>query len=74
MSVQSFIMSKPGGRHIVEFETDGDTHFTNIVERQIKTGQAAATHLILSSDVPQWIRQYERKGYKKNGNDTSGES
>lgn len=72
MSEEGFTMVKPGGRHIVEFETDGDTHFTSIVERQIKTGRAAATHLILSSDVPQWIGVYERKGFKRVTDDNCG--
>ena len=67
MSEQGFEMVKPGGRHIVSFVPDEDTHFCNVCIRSRKTGQLTASHYILASEVPQWIARFEREGYKKEG-------
>lgn len=67
-------MTKPGSPHMIEIVSDDDSHFCNVLKRVAKSGIAVESHLILSSDVPQWQRRYETQGFVKNNGsyDNSG--
>ena len=63
----NFTMRKKGSPLEVEFITDpDDPHFTNILQRKVKTGELTASHYILSNDREQWQRLYEKQGFVTN--------
>lgn len=57
-------MTKPRSLLMVTMEPDpADNHFVNITVARRKTGQVAASHYILRSDLQQWVGMYERDGF-----------
>jgi len=63
MTEESFIMIKKGSPHEVEFVTDTDPHFTNVLMRKRKTSELVCSHFILTSDVPTWVSYHEADGF-----------
>lgn len=59
----NFTMTKPHSPHIIEFTTDEDPHFCNVLMRKAKSGALVCSHYILSSDIQQFVSMYERDGF-----------
>lgn len=56
-------MTKSHSPHEVKFKSDSDPHFVNVEIRKRSTGEVKGKHMILKSDLSQWVGMYERDGF-----------
>ena len=57
-------MTKSHSPHEVKFKSDTDPHFVIVEILKRATGEVKGQHLILKSDMPQWIGMYENDGFE----------
>ena len=57
------LMRKSHSPHEVKFKSDSDPHFVNVEILKRSTGEVRGQHLILKSDMPQWVGMYESDGF-----------
>jgi len=56
-------MTKTNSPHEVKFKSDSDPHFVNVEIRKRSTGEVKGKHMILKSDLSQWVGMYESDGF-----------
>lgn len=56
-------MIKSHSPHEVKFKSDTDPHFINIEILKRATGEVKGRHMILKSDLAQWVGCYEADGF-----------
>lgn len=57
-------MIKTHSPHEVKFKSDTDPHFVNIEIVKRATGEVKGRHMILKSDLLQWLGYYESDGFE----------
>lgn len=57
-------MTKAHSPHLVKFRSDTDPHFVNVEILKRATGEVRAKHMILKSDLLQWVGMYEGDGFE----------
>lgn len=69
-----FMMTKTHSPHEVKFKSDTDPHFVNVEIVKRATGEVKGRHMILKSDLSQWVGMYESDGFTivEHNNESNG--
>ena len=67
-------MIKSLSPHEVVFTADEDPHFVNVEIVKRATGEVKGRHMILKSDLSQWVGMYENDGFEivEHNNESNG--
>ena len=57
-------MTKTHSPHEIVFSSDTDPHFVNVEIVKRATGEVKGRHMILKSDLSQWVGMYENDGFE----------
>jgi len=68
MNEVNITMTKPGAHHYVQLFSDpNDPHFCVAEIVKLKDQTVKFRHYFLRTDLEQWKRQYEKNGFKQDG-------
>ena len=69
-----FMMTKTHSPHEIVFSSDTDPHFVNVEIVKRATGEVKGRHMILKSDLSQWVGMYENDGFEivERNNESNG--